>query len=294
MPEEEQELRMERMQKQISKHNVFKWSNSFLTAMKNVKINLNLSKRFENLDRISVLDKYQHAGKCLLLLDYDGTLSELQSHPDLAYPNEHLKVLLKELSHKSKNELCIISGRTKQSLEEWFGDLKATLVAEHGIFFKRTHWENLLTDTVPWKEDVKRIMQQFSDNCANTFVEEKSSSLSWHYRQADPETSLAQSRELINLLSDFLISSNANILDGHKVIEVKPVQAGKGYALKKLFDFTQYDCCICIGDDKTDEEMFDVVNAVDGITIKVGKGHSIAKHRFDGVSQVLSFLSQLR
>lgn len=295
MSEQEQELRIERMQKQISKHDVFKWSNNFLTAMEKVMINLNVSKRFENLDRIAVLEKYQHAKRCLLLLDYDGTLTELQAHPDLAYPNEHLKTLIKEVSQKSKNKVCIISGRTKESLQEWFGELKGTLVAEHGIFAKKEEeWEKLLTDTVPWKEDVKRIMQQFSDNCANTFVEEKSASLSWHYRQADPETSLAQSRELINLLSDFLISSNANILDGHKVIEVKPVQAGKGHALNKLFDFTKYDCCICIGDDKTDEDMFEVINAVDGITIKVGKGHSIARHRFDGVPQVLSFLSQLR
>jgi trehalose 6-phosphate synthase/phosphatase len=198
------------------------------------------------------------------------------------------------VSDKSKNTVCLISGRTKEALEKWFGDFKGILVAEHGIFAKKEQWGILLHDTVPWKKEVKRIMQKFSENCANTFVEEKSASLSWHYRQADPETSLAQSRELINLLSDFLVSSNANILDGHKVIEVKPVQAGKGYALKNLFNFQQYDCCICIGDDKTDEDMFDAVHAIDGITIKVGKGHSIARHRFDGVPQVLSFLAQLR
>ena len=209
----------------------------------------------------------------------------------MATPDDVLYQLLTELTHNTKNEVCIISGRNKETLENWFGEMNGTLIAEHGIFAKKKSWTNLIADEVPWKSEVKKIMEKFSENCANTFVEEKSASLCWHYRLADAEAGIAQSRELMNLLSDFLISSNANILDGHKVVEVKPVQAGKGNALKTVFDFTQYDCCICIGDDKTDEDMFDVVNKAKGITFKVGEGNTIARHRFDDVPDVLSFLS---
>ncbi|MBC7451687.1 MAG: bifunctional alpha,alpha-trehalose-phosphate synthase (UDP-forming)/trehalose-phosphatase [Cytophagales bacterium] len=293
MPDSEQETRMERMQNQIRKNDVFKWSNNFIKKMENITHNQNTSVHFESMDRLAVLETYLQAKTCLILLDYDGTLKPLQPHPDKATPDDLLYQLLTKLTHNTKNEVCIISGRNKETLENWFGELKGTLVAEHGIFVKKDTWQNLVTDSAPWKADVKKIMDQFTENCANTFVEEKSASLCWHYRMADPEASIAQSRELMNLLSDFLISSNANILDGHKVVEVKPVQAGKGNALKTLFDFNQYDCCICIGDDKTDEDMFEVVNAAGGITFKVGEGHTIAHHRFNDVQEVLSFLAHL-
>lgn len=293
MPDKEQEIRMDRMQNQISKNDVFKWSSTFIKQMKNITHNISASKHIGNASRLKVLERYLLAKNCLILLDYDGTLKALQPHPDMAAPDELLYQLLTELTHNTKNEVCIISGRDKETLEKWFGEIRGTLIAEHGIFAKKDSWINLVTDSAPWKADVKKIMDQFSENCANTFVEEKSASLCWHYRLADAEASIAQSRELMNLLSDFLISSNANILDGHKVVEVKPVQAGKGNALKTVFDLTQYDCCICIGDDKTDEDMFDVVNEAGGITFKVGEGHTIAQHRFKDVQEVLSFLAHL-
>jgi len=293
MPDEEQEIRMDRMQKQIRKNDVFKWSNTFIKQMETIIHKHHTSNSFEDEERQQVLNTYRQSKKCLLLLDYDGTLKPLQSHPDMAAPDDELYQILIGLTHNPKNDVCIISGRNKETLENWFGEIEGTLVAEHGIFAKTTEWKNLIVDPVPWKTDVKKIMDQFSENCANTFVEEKSASLCWHYRMADPEASIAQSRELMNLLSDYLISSNANILDGHKVVEVKPVQAGKGNALNKLFDFTQYDCCICIGDDKTDEDMFHVVNEAGGFTFKVGEGHTIAKHRFNDVQEVLTFLTDL-
>lgn len=293
MPEQEQEIRMDRMQQQLSKNDIFKWSSNFIHHMKNITHHTHTSKQFEEMDLLKILQHYRQSKNCLILLDYDGTLKALQPHPDMATPDDVLYQLLTELTHNKKNDVCIISGRNKETLEDWFGEMNGTLIAEHGIFAKKKSWTNLISDAVPWKSDVKKIMDKFSENCANTFVEEKSASLCWHYRLADVEAGIIQSRELMNLLSDFLISSNANILDGHKVVEVKPVQAGKGNALKTVFDFTQYDCCICIGDDKTDEDMFDVVNKAKGITFKVGEGNTIARHRFDDVPDVLSFLSYL-
>jgi trehalose 6-phosphate synthase/phosphatase len=293
MTDQEQKRRIEIMQNQIRKNDVFKWSNSFMKEMENIKLNAGLSKHFEYSDRISILEKYQSASKCLIILDYDGTLMELKSHPDLATPDENTIILLSKLSKKNKNNVVVISGRKKETLESWFGKMPLTLIAEHGVFAKKEEWENVLVESVPWKNEVQNIMERFSENCASAFVEEKSSSLSWHYRNADAESGFAQSRELINLLSDYLISTNVNILDGNKVVEVKPVQANKGEALRHLFDFNQYDCCICIGDDKTDEDMFEVVNFNGGITMKVGKGYSVAQFRLDGVTHVLSFLSQL-
>jgi trehalose 6-phosphate synthase/phosphatase len=293
MPAEEQKKRLEIMQNQICKNDIFKWGRRFIAELENIKLHSGVSKQFGPDDKLEILKKYHEAINCLVILDYDGTLVEIKYHPDEAIPDENVKTLLSKLNANDKNKIVVISGRKKDFLESWFGTIPITLVAEHGIFAKREEWENILSEPTPWMDDVKNIMERFSENCAFTFVEEKTKSLSWHYRNADPESGFAQSRELINLLSDYLISTNVNILDGKKVIEVKPLMANKGEALKRIIDFSKYDFLICIGDDKTDEDMFEVVNYHGGITMKVGEGYSIAQYRVDTVSEVMSFLSNL-
>ncbi|HSZ26244.1 MAG TPA: bifunctional alpha,alpha-trehalose-phosphate synthase (UDP-forming)/trehalose-phosphatase, partial [Cytophagaceae bacterium] len=209
MPEDEQEKRIARMQRQIKNNNVFNWSNNFIKEMKKIKLVPNVSKQLNEKDNHCLFQKYKNAKKCLFLLDYDGTLSEIKSHPNLAFPTEILFTVIRQLCNNPKNDLAIISGRRKESLEKWFGDIPLTLIAEHGMSVKKgAHWENLATESLQWKQDVKIIMERFSENCALTFVEEKNSSLSWHYRNADAEVGFAQSRELIHLLNNYLISNN--------------------------------------------------------------------------------------
>lgn len=50
---------------------------------------------------------------------------------------------------------------------------------------------------------------------------------------------------------------------------------------------------MALGDDRTDEDMFEVVNKFNGYSIKVGKGNSTAGYRLETVQMVLSFLSQI-
>jgi trehalose 6-phosphate synthase/phosphatase len=242
----------------------------------------------------TVLAQFQNAAHRLILLDYDGTLSDFKPHPELASPEAMVLELLKELSQNPKNALAIVSGRDRNTLEQWFGELPITLIAEHGTFVRKDgFWKSTITDPIFWKRGVLKIMKTFAENCTGAFVEEKSFSLCWHYRNANKESGFAQSRELISILSDYLISTNANIIDGNKVIEVKPVQINKGTAILNAFTPADYGFCLCIGDDTTDEDMFEVVNQFEGITIKVGKSSSMAKYRLETIQMVVSFLGHL-
>ncbi len=56
--------------------------------------------------------------------------------PQEAKPENNILSLLKKISKSERNEVVIISGRDRVVLEEWFGDLNISLVAEHGAWIK--------------------------------------------------------------------------------------------------------------------------------------------------------------
>lgn len=295
MPKPEQQIRMKNMQSQIQKYDIHKWGSEF-----NEDLNLVCSAQYypdtlDFMNKKEVLEQFQNADQRLILLDYDGTLSEFHTKPEMAKPSTAVLELVADLAKNPKNTVAIISGRDRNTLEEWFGALPLTLIAEHGTFAKLDDdWKCTITDPIFWKQGVHKIMDNFAENCTGSFVEEKSFSLCWHYRNATQESGFSQSRELISILSDYLISTNANIIDGNKVVEVKPIQINKGTAILHAFDPQNYGFILCLGDDRTDEDMFEVVNQLDGVTIKVGKASSAAKYRLETVQMVLSFLAHLK
>jgi trehalose 6-phosphate synthase/phosphatase len=297
MTENDQKERLTYLQNQIKKNDIFKWGTDFVQSIQNISSLASKSKKIEPLDRVAIISNFQACKRRLIVLDYDGTLVEHKPTPELAIPDELVMMVIHKLVEKPNNSLVIISGRDTSFLDKWFGHFPITMIAEHGLYFKeyKKEWQCLHDDDLPWYKKVLAIMNTFANNCPGAFVEEKSKSLSWHYRNSEKEIGFSQSRELINLLSNFLISTNANILDGNKVIEVKPTNLNKGIALGNFHAQSEYDFTLCIGDDKTDEDMFTVVNELPyGISIKVGPGNTIAKHRLDNVSQVLSFLNVLQ
>ena len=75
------------------------------------------------------------------LLDYDGTLVPLARSPELAAPDDELLTLLEQLTDVPRIQLDIVSGRSHETLERWFGDLPITLWAEHGFWHRRSTGE---------------------------------------------------------------------------------------------------------------------------------------------------------
>jgi trehalose 6-phosphate synthase/phosphatase len=125
-------------------------------------------------------------------------------------------------------------------------------------------------------------------------VEIKNFSLAWHYRNAEPSSGYAYSRELISILGKMLHSCDLKILDGKKVVEIIPGEAGKGSAVKKLTEQNHYDFILSIGDDITDEEMFEyLLHVTNAFTVKVGKGDTCAGYKLAGIDEVILLLKQL-
>jgi len=245
--------------------------------------------------KAKLIEKYRDADSRLVLLDYDGTLVDFTPIPVAARLTDHLFDILIKLHDTAHTELYIITGRGHQETEKIFANLPINIIAEHGaIIRKRGIWKNQIDNNCSWKKTVIPILNQITTECPESFIEEKDFSLAWHYRNANSHSGYHYSRELIILLEKIIHTYNLKILDGNKVVEIMTRERGKGIAVKKLFEQNYYDFILSIGDDATDEEMFEFfLHITRAYTIKVGNGNTFAKYKFDNINDVLFLLKQL-
>jgi trehalose 6-phosphate synthase/phosphatase len=80
----------------------------------------------------------------------------------------------------------------------------------------------------------------------------KKSSITWHYRGADPEWGLFQCRQCQDLLENNLANKRPiEVLVGKKNLEVRPIAVNKGEIVKRiLFKNPDAEFVFCAGDDK--------------------------------------------
>lgn len=220
-----------------------------------------------------------------MLLDYDGTLAPFAALPGDARPSEALILILQELLDDERNTVYIISGRDSTTLEQWLGKLPLHIICEHGAKVKHpdTGWKNTSTsDPTLWKNEMASIMEQTVAQCPGSFVEWKDFSVAFHYRNAEATLAWDLSRQLLENLEVAAPAHSLHVLDGNKVIEVRQQGIDKGTAARKVLDKDPYDFVLCIGDDKTDEDMFRELSLVDfAYTVKVGHGPTDAKFNVD-------------
>jgi trehalose 6-phosphate synthase/phosphatase len=294
MQDEEKIERIRSMQTRIQRYSVTRWAEEFLdrlTHTKNLQKEMHakvLSPQMET----KLLKDFRKAERRLLLLDYDGTLIPFFGKPEEAKPGHGLLQMLEKLSTNPKNEVVILSGRDKDTLERWFGTLGLGLVAEHGVWIKENEWAMIEPLTMDWKEELRPVLELYMDRTPGTFVEEKEFSLVWHYRKADPELSTTRVRELTGELVNLTANLNLHILEGNKVVEVKNSGINKGRAALRWVAKENWNFILAIGDDRTDEDMFEVLPAV-AYSLKVGVSSSLAKFNLKSQSHVLSLLEEL-
>ena len=242
-----------------------------------------------------MLSAYRRSHRRLLLLDYDGTLVPFAPRPELAVPGAGVIELLRDLSSIPGNDVVVISGRTRQPLQQWFGALDVTLVAEHGAWLRRRgngRWMLLGSMRTRWKPVVTPVLEGFVDRVPGSHIEEKEFSLAWHYRNADPAKAAPQVRELLKALEDISARAGIDVIRGHKVVEVKDPGISKGRAALHLLRGRKYGFVLAIGDDLTDEAMFCALPHR-AYSIRVGRARSHARFALPSQKQVFPLLRML-
>lgn len=297
MPDEEQVARNRTMQRRLSRYDLLHWAEDFISGLLEVKdLQRELETRKLSVQVMNRLTKlYQESSHRLLLLDYDGTLVPLVEQPSKAKPDAALLSLLRGLAATPQNTVVLISGRDRQTMEEWFKGLKIGLVAEHGVWMREGPtdlWRMMEGLSLEWKEWIKPVLEKFVDRLPGSFVEEKEYSLVCHYRRADPELASLRAKELMGTLTALTANTELEVLQGSKVIEVKFASVNKGRAALSWIGGGGFDFILGVGDDWTDEDLFKALPE-GAYSVKVGLGTSNAKFYLDSPEDVRQLLKGL-
>jgi trehalose 6-phosphate synthase/phosphatase len=224
-----------------------------------------------------------------LFLDYDGTLREIEFEPRAATPNRAIQDLLHRLERSPNVDVTIISGRSQEDLESFLGGYPFRLIAEHGAALRRPgqkKWERLDRNlNYAWKEELLVILRIYEQATPGSVIEEKHSSIVWHYRKADEEFGGWKANQLTEELSALTANHPIKVRHGKKMVEVTAVA-------RVLEQNDDYEIALCAGDDLTDESMFELTGTR-LLSIKVGAGPTQARFRISDPANLRKFLEGL-
>lgn len=328
MPEAEKQLRHEKHYRYVSTHDVGYWANSFLqdlerTCRDHIRrrcwgIGFGLGFRvvaldpnFRKLSMEHIVSAYRRTSTRAILLDYDGTLMP-QASIDKS-PSQQSIEMLNSLCCDKNNVVFLVSARSRSTLSDWFSPCENLgMAAEHGYFLRLNRdaeWKTCIpVADCSWKPIAEPVMSLYTETTDGSTIEDKETSMVWCYEDADPDFGSCQAKELLDHLESVLANEPVSVKTGQNNVEVKPQGVSKGLVAERLLSTMSErgllpDFVLCIGDDRSDEDMFEVITgAVDGHSLPpsaevfactVGRKPSKAKYYLDDTAEIVRLMQGL-
>ncbi|XP_030959773.1 alpha,alpha-trehalose-phosphate synthase [UDP-forming] 6-like [Quercus lobata] len=328
LAEPEKQLRHEKHYRYVSTHDVGYWARSFLqdlerTCQDHVRrrcwgIGFGLSFRvvaldptFRKLSMEQIVSAYRRTKTRAILLDYDGTLMP-QASIDKSPTSKSIDII-NSLCRDKHNMVFIVSARSRKTLGEWFSPCENLgIAAEHGYFLRLkrdVEWETCVpVADCSWKQIAEPVMKLYTETTDGSTIEDKETSLVWSYEDADPDFGSCQAKELLDHLESVLANEPVTVKSGQNTVEVKPQGVSKGLVAKRLLSIMQEkgpspDFVLCIGDDRSDEDMFEVITSsmagpsiaprAEVFACTVGRKPSKAKYYLDDTVEIVRLMQGL-
>lgn len=143
MPAEQRAANQAKLFRYVNKHTAAYWGLSFVNDLKRISEESNGYLMLSRLP-VDVVERNFCASqkRRVIFLDYDGTLTSWHRLPEFARPSPRTLELLSRLMAVPNTFVYILSGRSRQHLDQWFGETGVGLSAEHGCFYKHPrHFE---------------------------------------------------------------------------------------------------------------------------------------------------------
>ena len=253
------------------------------------------------------------AGKLVaIFLDYDGTLTPIVNNPDAAHMSEHMREAVRRVARLFPT--AIISGRGREKVEQ-FVQLKELFYAgSHGMDIAGPKIKKIDGKIGDEDEDgatfqpaaqYEPLMMMLAEKLWNAIktipgstVENNKFCVSVHFRNCAP-----QDYDLVTAAVDRVMAEHQDlhVTRGRKVLEVRPkMDWNKGSALLhlvKMLGLEEKDVfCIYIGDDRTDEDAFQVLAETgtgSGILVSTKCKSTSGRWTLKDPAEVASFLYRL-
>ena len=239
----------------------------------------------------------------IIFTDVDGTLSEIAAAPDKAYVGDKMKQTLNELADGYK--VVVVSGRPAGVAKQMVGSDKITYLGNHGLEKLAGNKLSRL-NSARYVSAIKRLKPELEQAVAKfegVRFEDKGQALAIHYRLADNQPEIR--RRILEIAEPATRQHGFNIIEGRKVIEIKPGLSDKGRAVADMITESRRKQVVYLGDDRTDVDAFRKLkelragNVIRGYALGVASEETPAEIRaeadfcFTSINEVESFLEWL-
>ncbi len=226
-----------------------------------------------------------------LFLDVDGTLLDIAAHPDDVRTTPRLKLLLRRALARLDGSVALVSGRSIVNLDQLFSPLVLPAAGLHGLERRGAdgivYYSTSMDDRL---HSAKHRLMDFAQEHPGLLLEDKGAAIALHYRNA-PDLG-DRCRHVMRKLAQ-MAGPDFHVQEGKMVLELKPSGQDKGTAVWRFMQEPPFAgrTPVFIGDDITDEDGFSAVNALGGVSIRVGAdGPTTARWRIDNVNGFLAWL----
>jgi len=205
-----------------------------------------------------------------LFLDVDGTLLDIAPTPDAVVVDPSLAGLLQRVQDALGGAIALVSGRSLEQLDALFAPNAWPAAGLHGL--ERRAADGRMHQSGPANPALDAARRSLADVVARApgaLLEDKGRSLALHYRAA-PALEHVLRREIRAIAAR--LGSDFHVLEGRRVLEIKPVAASKARAIEAFLAEIPFAGRrpMFIGDDVTDLDGFAAVEAAGGVSIAVG------------------------
>ncbi|MCX7306761.1 MAG: trehalose-phosphatase [Afipia sp.] len=228
------------------------------------------------------------------LLDIDGTLLELAPTPrDVVVP-PRLPETLRSLYERTSGALALVSGRSLTDIDVIFAPLQFPAVGGHGAEMRLSlETEAVASRAPPMDNDLKKRFTAIAALSPGIIIEDKGYSIALHYRLAPQFERTIY--EAVSAIRSDLPGAPFEVLPGKSVCEIKPVGFTKATGVRELMKHAPFAgrLPLFIGDDVTDESVFEIMPSYKGVSFSVGRqAHGVDGH-FGTPKDVRAWLAQL-
>ena len=275
-----------------------------------------ISKKFKKLEYKYISLNYEKSHNRLIFFDFEGTLP---SNINNNKPTEEIINSLNELTNDKRNKIFIIAEKGKSQIYECFKQVKNLGVGvEYGFKYiinnpdkknnKNNIWIKLIHNyNNTWIQNCISIMTPYTERYEGSFLDIKESSVVWYYNDVDQELGKNLASILTSELHNLINEYNLKIVNGKGFIEVIAFGINKGYFVshilkKQIKKGKPPDFIMCVGDDFSDEKMFNYLDKKENeikkyckdvsiYSITVGKKPSKAKYYVNNVKNVKEIIN---
>jgi trehalose 6-phosphate phosphatase len=224
--------------------------------------------------------------------DIDGTLIEIADTPNGVLVDRGLQQLIVDLHTRTDGAVALISGRSIIDIDRLFPDVLLPAAGQHGVERRdaggAVSYHAFPSQRLEWAH---RQLTRVVEERPGLLLEHKGLSLALHYRRA-PHLAGYAHRIAQAMLPR--LGARYCLQAGKSVVELKPAGKDKGIAIQEFMNEDPFRgrTPVFVGDDSTDEFGFTMVNRLQGHSVKVGTGPTVATFRLPDVKRVRAWLER--